>query len=138
MNFANFLRTPYLQKTSGQLLLNFELPYNLAFPVLFVYRKKVSMPKRQYLKTKKKSFRKIKSYRKICELPVEYRKKVITCFFYKQRFFQSQRLLNFLTNEFQKLLKCCLFHGGFVLPRHGIFCIFVSMPTSRSVYVLFM
>ena len=40
--------------------------------------------------------------------------------------------------ELQMLLKSPLLHKDIVLPRHAIFCIFVSMSTSRSIYVLFM
>ena len=30
------------------------------------------------------------------------------------------------------LLRCCLLHIDMILPRYAIFCIFVSMTTSRS------
>ena len=37
------------------------------------------------------------------------------------------------------LLKCCLLHIDMILPRHAIFCIFVSMSTSRSInYMIFL
>ena len=36
------------------------------------------------------------------------------------------------------LLKCYLLHIGIILARHVVFSIFVSMSTSRSVYVVFM
>ena len=60
--------------------------------------------------------------------------------FYKQRFFltQPQCCLTFQRTEPQMLLKYCLLHRGIALPRHAIFCIFFSLSTSWSIYVLFM
>ena len=36
------------------------------------------------------------------------------------------------------LLKCCLLHREILLPRNAMFCIFVSMSTRWSIFVLFM
>ena len=54
--------------------------------------------------------------------------------FYKQRIFstQPQCCLTFLRIEPQMLLKCCLLHIDMILPRHVIFCLFVSISNSMS------
>ena len=61
-------------------------------------------------------------------------------FFYKQRFFfnPASVLLNFSMNWASNVFKCCFLRRGIVLPRHAIFCIFFSVATSGSMYVLFM
>ena len=53
--------------------------------------------------------------------------------FYKQRILSTkpQFCLTFLWIEPKMLLKDCLLHIDMILPRHIIFCLFVSMSASK-------
>ena len=51
---------------------------------------------------------------------------------------EPQYCLTFLEIEPQMLLNYCLLHRDIALPRHAIFSIFVSMPTSWPISVLSM
>ena len=58
-----------------------------------------------------------------------------THFFYKQRIFsrQPQYCSTFKWIQSQMLLKRCLLHINMILPTHTIFCIVLSLSTSRSI-----